>query len=99
MEYRKIINLLENAPNQLIKFRTKHWVEINDDARGTYNTNSQIIIKTSKLKSSFWVNSDPYILVKGTITMAPVPPSAVVANYNDKEVVFKNCVSFTDFIN
>ena len=31
--------------------------------------------------------------------MAPVPPSAVIANYNDKEVVFKNCVSFTDFIN
>ena len=99
MEYRKIINFLENAPNQPIKFRTKHWVEINDDARGTYNTNSQIIIKTSKLKSSFWVNSDPYILVKGTITMAPVPPSAVIANYNDKELVFKNCVSFTDFIN
>ena len=28
------------------KFRTKNWAEINDDARGTYNTNSQIKFKT-----------------------------------------------------
>ena len=41
MEYQKI-NLLENTPNQPTKFRTKNWVEINDDSRGTYNTNSQI---------------------------------------------------------
>ena len=40
MEYQKIINLLDNAPNQPTKFRTKNWVEINDDSRGTYNTNS-----------------------------------------------------------
>ena len=39
MEYQKIINLLDNAPNQPFKFRTKNWVEINDDAQGTYNTN------------------------------------------------------------
>ena len=38
MEYQKIINLLVNTPNQPTKFRTKNWVEINDDARGTYNT-------------------------------------------------------------
>ena len=41
MEYQKIINLLENTPNQPTKFRTKSWVEINDDSRETYNTNSQ----------------------------------------------------------
>ena len=29
MEYRKIINLLSNIPNQLSKFRTKNWIEIN----------------------------------------------------------------------
>ena len=34
MEYKKI-NLLENTPNQPTKFRTKNWVEINDDSRGT----------------------------------------------------------------
>ena len=27
MEYQKIINLLENKPNQCFKFRTKAWVE------------------------------------------------------------------------
>ena len=31
MEYQKIINLLDNIPNHLTEFRTKNWVEINDD--------------------------------------------------------------------
>ena len=42
MEYQKIINFLDNTPNELTKFRTKNWVGINDDSRGTYNTNRQI---------------------------------------------------------
>ena len=46
------MNLLDNTPNQPSKFRTKNWFEINDDARGTYNTNSQIKFKTSMLKSN-----------------------------------------------
>ena len=36
MEYQKIINLLDNTPNQPSKFRIKNWVEINDDLSGTY---------------------------------------------------------------
>ena len=39
MEYQKIINLLENAPNQPSKFRKRSWVEVNDELRGTYNIN------------------------------------------------------------
>ena len=39
-------------------------VEINDDARGTYNINSQIKFKTTMLKSSLYDYSDVYILVK-----------------------------------
>ena len=31
MEYQKIANLLDNASNQPPKFRTKNWVEINDE--------------------------------------------------------------------
>ena len=62
MEYQKI-NLLDNTPNQPTKFRTKNWVEINDDSRGTYNTNSQIKFKTSMLRSSLCDCSDAYILV------------------------------------
>ena len=41
MEYQKIINLLHNTPNQPTKFSTKNLVEINDEERGTYNTNSE----------------------------------------------------------
>ena len=52
MEYQKIINLSDNTPNQPTKFRTKNLVEINDDLRRTYNTNSQIKFKTSMLRSS-----------------------------------------------
>ena len=45
MEYQKVINLLDVTPNQPTKFRTKNLVEINDDSRGTYNTNCQINLK------------------------------------------------------
>ena len=31
MEYRKVTNLSNNVPNQLSKFMTKNWVEINND--------------------------------------------------------------------
>ena len=55
VEYQKIINLLDNTPYQPSKFKTKNQVEINDDARGTYNTNSQIKFITSMLKSSYAV--------------------------------------------
>ena len=41
MEHQKIIILLENTPDQQSKFRTKNWVEVNDDSCGTFNTNSQ----------------------------------------------------------
>ena len=40
MEYQKIRNLLDNTSNQPSKFRTKNWIEINDELRGTYNGNS-----------------------------------------------------------
>ena len=40
MEYQKLIDLLDNTPNQPSKFKTKNWVEVNDDERGAYNTSS-----------------------------------------------------------
>ena len=60
-------NLLDSTPNQPSKFRTKNWVEINDDLRGTYNTSSQIKFKTLMLKSSLCDYIDAYVLVNGTI--------------------------------
>ena len=69
MEYQKIINLLNNAASQPTKFRTKKWVEINDNSRGTYNTNSQIKFKTSMLRSILREFSDVYILVRGNTSI------------------------------
>ena len=68
MEYQKI-NLLDNTPNQTTKFRTKKWIEINDDSNGKYNTNSEIKFKTSMSSSSLCDYSEAYILVSGTITI------------------------------
>ena len=42
----------DNAPSQLHKFRTKNWVEINDNSCGTCSTNISIKFKTLMLKSS-----------------------------------------------
>ena len=61
--------MIDDASNQPTKFRTKNWVEINDESRGTYNVNSQIKFKTTMLKSSLCDYSDAYILVKGKITI------------------------------
>ena len=60
MEYQKIKNLLDNTPNHTTKLRTKDWVAVNDDARGTYNTDSQIKFKASMLRSSLCDYSDAY---------------------------------------
>ena len=57
MEYQKIVNLLVNgvafsASNQPSKFRTKSWVEINDESRGEYTNHSDVKFKTTMLRSS-----------------------------------------------
>ena len=52
MEYQQIINLFDNMSNQTFKFKAKNWVEINVDARVTYDTNSRIKLKTPMIKSS-----------------------------------------------
>ena len=52
MKHRKTINFVGNKINQPPKFTTKNWVQINDDARGTDNTNTQIKFKTTMLKST-----------------------------------------------
>ena len=61
MEYQKIANLVDDASNQPSKFKTKNWVEINSESRGTYNVNSQVKLKTAILKSSLFGYSDAYI--------------------------------------
>ena len=100
MEYQKIANLIDDTSNKPCRFRTKNWVEINDESRGTYNVNSQVKFKTTMLKSSLCDYSDAYILVKGTITItgAGADAAARQADERDKGVAFKNCTPFTNCI-
>ena len=101
MAYQKIANLLDdNKSNQPFKSKTKNWVEINDESRGTYNVNSQIKFKTIMLKSSLCDYSDAYIFVKGAITIAGTGDNAAArqADERDKGVIFKNCAPFTNCI-
>ena len=98
MEYQKIVNLLDSASNQPSKFRTKNWVEINDNSRGTYGVNKQNKFKTSMLRSSLCDYSDAYILVKGNISINNTAGAGANANNTNKKVIFKNCAQFTDCI-
>ena len=68
MEYQKIANMLESTTGNLSKFRTRNWVEINDESRGNY-ANNDIRFKTTMLRSNLCDYADSYILVKVTVTM------------------------------
>ena len=69
MKGHKIKNLLDQEVTQKSVFRTKNWIETNDDAIGACNTNNQIEFKTTMLKLSLCDYSDAFILVKERITI------------------------------
>ena len=85
MEYQKIANLIDDTPNQPSKFRTRNWVEINDESRGAYNANDQIKFKTTMLKSSLCDYSDAYIFVKGTISANNTAADGAAVNNTNKK--------------
>ena len=99
MEYQKISNLLESTSDNLSKFRTRNWVEINDESRGNY-ANSDIRFKTTMLRSNLCDYADSYILVKGTITITEAGDDAAArrADERNKGITFKNCAPFTKCI-
>ena len=99
MKYQKISNLLESTSDNLSKFRTRNWVEINDESRGNY-ANSDIRFKTTMLRSNLCDYVDSYILVKGTITItgAGDDEDARQADERNKGVRFKNCAPFSKCI-
>ena len=99
MEYKKIINLLDNTPNQPTKFRTKNWVEINVESQGMYNKGNRIIFKTSMLRSSLYNYSNAFILVKETITVANTAVQGQANNGANEKTLFKNCAPFINCIN
>ena len=92
--------MIDDASNQPSKFRTKNWVEINDESRLTYNVNSQIKFKTTMLKSSLCDYRYAYILPKGkiTITGARYDAAARQPDERDNGIAFKNCALFTNWI-
>ena len=96
MEYQKIANLLDSASNKPSKFRTKNWVEINDESRGGYTTGSDIKFKTTMLRSSLCDYADAYILVKGIITITGAGDDAAARRADQKNngVIFKHCAPF-----
>ena len=93
-EYKKILNLLDNASNQPSKFKAKNMIEINDQSRETYNFNNDIKFKITMLKSSLCNVSDAYIIVKGwiTITGEGAYAAARQAEARDKEVKYLKIV-------
>ena len=93
LEYKKIINLLDNTPNEPSKFRTKIWVEINDESRWTHNENSQIKFKTSMIRSYLYDYSHVYIHVNGTKEV-PNTGTAAAPNNRNKKVTFKKYAPF-----
>ena len=80
--------MLDNALNQPSKFRTKNWVEVNDESRGRYNTSAQIKFKTVMLKSSLCDYIDAYILVTGNIAVNNTGTAATATN-RTKKLIFK----------
>ena len=98
MEYQKIANLLNDASIKPPKFKTRNWVEINDDIRGAYSPNKKIRFKTSMLRSSLCDYSDAYVLVKGNKTVINAAAEGAAANNTNKKVIFKNCTPFTNCI-
>ena len=83
MEYQKIINLLDDTTSQPFKFRTRNWVEINDESLGTYNYNSDIKFKTSLIRSNLCDYNDANVHVKGTITVPNTGPAAAPDKKNN----------------
>ena len=93
--------MLDSASNKPSKFRTRNWVEINDNIRGAYSPNKQIRFKIAILRSSLCDYTDAYIIVKGNISVnnnAGVGAGAA-ANNIGKKVIFKSRAPFTSCLN
>ena len=109
MDYQKIISLLNDTTNQLSKFRTRNWIEINDESRGRYDNSStrfktfmiRIYVTIVKFMSNLYDYSDALILailVKGPITVPNTVAVGTAVNNTNKKVIFKNCAPSTDCI-
>ena len=87
--------MLQNPPDQPSKFRTKNWVEIDDESKESYNTGSDIKFKTTMLRSNLCDYADAYIVINGRkpITGAGNDGAARRADERDKGAPFNKCIS------
>ena len=85
---KKLLNLL----NELIdsKFVTRNWNIANDDqSNANYDVRNETIYNTEVLKYNLCDYKDPYILLRGDITVAAA---------GETQVALKNCAPFTKSI-
>ena len=66
MEYQKIANFLVSTSNQPSKFRTRNWVDVNDESKESYKPGSDIKFKTTMLRFNLFDYADmhTYLLRK-----------------------------------
>ena len=76
------------------RFATKKWIEVYDQPEKNYNTNKEIRMMTSMLRSDICDYSSAYIVVKGTITAE----GDNNANKRNKNLAFKNNAAFINCI-
>ena len=69
MEFNKINNLLDSEHDEVPRYITKKWIEVQSQSGNTYNTSKPIRSKTSMLRSYLCDYSDAYVRVKGKITV------------------------------
>ena len=91
--------MLDSASNQPSKFRTRNWVQINDESRRTY-TGNKIKFETTMPRSNLCDYADAYILVKWATIITGAGNNAAKrgADERDKGVTLKYCALFTKYI-
>ena len=75
MEYQKITNLLDATSDNVPRFISKKWIEVNDlsgDAENIYKPSKQIRFKTSKCYNEIYVITVMHILVLKELLMLQI---------------------------
>ena len=96
MDYQKIINLIDNAPNQPSKLKTKNSIKIDDDLPKKYNTNSRIKFKMLMIESILCEYNDVYMLKEPQPIANTTEVAAVGGPINRNKKMLKNCAPCAD---
>ena len=94
MEFNKINNLLGPAHDEVPRFITKRWIEVQSQSGSIFNASKPIRFKTSMLRSDLYDYSDAYVWVKGRITVTDPNSNA---NF-DRRLTLKNNAPFISCI-